>query len=72
MMVCRELCKKLGVRHRVSSYTSGLAYCSHCEIYFDPVELKKKTMRCPCCNQRLRVRPRMNINSKRIPDSRYH
>jgi len=33
-------------------YVMGFRYCTRCEVYW-----KKDTVRCPCCNQKLKVSP---------------
>ena len=68
-----QKCRKLRVKHprlwvngKSSSdrYRSGLKYCTTCREWFEP-----KYLKCPCCNYKLRTRPRSRrskVESKRV------
>src|SRR5688572_24439025 len=55
--VCNNRCARIAFKVRrmanQSLYGLDLKYCCECEKY-----LKWNTNRCPCCNLRLRTRPR--------------
>jgi len=55
-MSCKGICHR--IQHKrpntVSSiYANGISYCKTCEVWIKSDELK-----CPCCNFRLRKKPR--------------
>ncbi|HII36810.1 MAG TPA: hypothetical protein HA319_07465 [Nitrosopumilaceae archaeon] len=54
-MICREICVKYKAYRtlRGSRYTTGQKRCNLCNIF-----LKWDGLFCPCCNYKLRQRPR--------------
>ena len=55
-MACKGLCTRYKVQKRygVGRYVSGQKRCQICEVFVDWPELW-----CPCCRQRLRLKPRL-------------
>ena len=43
-------------------YKNGLKYCSVCRVWFD----KTTPFRCPCCNIKLRCKPRSSPSKKKF------
>jgi hypothetical protein len=61
-MICKDRCseyRKTGVRSCISKYKYGFKYCSICEVWIERID-----NRCPCCNNKLRTRPRSNKGRK--------
>ena len=60
-MTCNNICERLEQKKippMVSKYKMGLSYCTICQSWF------KDHIRCPCCNNLLRVRSRSNKPEK--------
>lgn len=55
MTTCNDLCRVLKVMGKSSfmKYGNGLKYCSICRVWFESYRF-----RCPCCNTKLRSKPR--------------
>ena len=61
-MMCKNICsdyRKTGIRSSQSKYKHGFKYCSICEVW-----ITQTSNRCPCCNNKLRTRPRSNKGRK--------
>ena len=59
-MSCNNVCGKYDQKNLPvgSKYKMGLRYCTICQAWF------KDYTRCPCCNNRLRIRSRSNKYEK--------
>jgi len=67
-MYCHNLCQQLKVGWKKNGnmdqkYINGLKYCSICRTWF------KGYMRCPCCKNKLRTRPRSHICKVKFRES---
>lgn len=62
-MVCNNLCSKYKDRKisGVGRYVRGVKRCQTCEIF-----IKWQGLWCPCCNMRLRTKPRNLKYKKRL------
>lgn len=61
MTQCKGRCTESESATRHVAYHTGGCYCKICDYYF-----KKRFLRCPCCNMRVRYSTRSN---KRRPES---
>ena len=61
-MTCRGTCDRYKAKKPfgMSRYAAGQKRCQDCEIFMNTAG-----NRCPCCNMKLRVRPR-SLKSKQI------
>jgi len=56
MSTCKEICKRFRALKpigRIGRYEIGQKLCENCGIF-----IKFNGSRCPCCNRKLRVRPK--------------
>jgi predicted amidophosphoribosyltransferase len=63
MTTCNNLCgvlKAKGKKPTFLKYKNGLKYCSICRVWFEFFR-----RRCPCCNMKLRTRPRSWSSKKK-------
>ena len=57
---CYHLCVKDFKKMHFQKYINGFKYCSICEKWFEHY------LRCPCCNNKLRTRPRSHDSKQRF------
>ena len=57
---CYHLCVKDFKKMHFQKYINGFKYCSICEKWFE------RYLRCPCCNNKLRTRPRSHDSKQRF------
>lgn len=65
-MSCNGICKKQSIKihKKGSKYDMGLRYCCVCTVWL------KNLVRCPCCNNKLRVKSRHKNNWLKHPDNK--
>jgi recombinational DNA repair protein RecR len=64
VIFCKGVCEHLGTTnfktYHIQKYKNGFKYCSICTTWFENYK------RCPCCNNKLRTKPRHSVSKRKF------